>query len=115
MQTKLDEQFFKIQLKWAADAFRADADVLALLERSILGASGKSAHVRLLPNGWVSSPPLIAVIDQQQTRYLFSPLPHRAGAGQRAASGPDTVAAGAGNRPHGLSDRRAEQHALHRR
>ena len=75
MQTKLDEQFFKIQLKWAADAFRADADVLALLERSILGASGKSAHVRLLPNGWVSSPPLIAVIDQQQTRYLFSPLP----------------------------------------
>ena len=58
-----------------ADAFRADADVLALLERSILGASGESAHVRLLPNGWVSSPPLIAVIDQQQTRYHFSPLP----------------------------------------
>ena len=55
--------------------FRADADVLSLLEQAILDASGESVHVRLLPNGWVSSPPLMAVIDQQQTRYLFSPLP----------------------------------------
>jgi hypothetical protein len=55
--------------------FRADSDVLALLEQAILDASGKSVHVRLLPNGWVSSPPLMAVIDAVQTRYLFSPLP----------------------------------------
>jgi len=55
--------------------FRADADVLSLLEQAILDASGESVHVRLVPNGWVSSPPLMAVIDQQQTRYLFSPLP----------------------------------------
>ena len=55
--------------------FRADADVLTLLEQAILDASGESVHVRLLPNGWVSSPPLMAVIDQQQTRYLFSPAP----------------------------------------
>jgi hypothetical protein len=55
--------------------FRADADVLSLLEQAILDASGESVHVRLLPNGRVSSPPLMAVIDQQQTRYLFSPLP----------------------------------------
>jgi hypothetical protein len=55
--------------------FRADTDVLTLLEQAILDASGESVHVRLVPNGWVSSPPLMAVIDQQQTRYLFSPLP----------------------------------------
>ena len=34
--------------------FRADADVLSLLEQAILDASGESVHVRLLPNGWVS-------------------------------------------------------------
>jgi hypothetical protein len=55
--------------------FRADADVLGLLEQAILDASGESVHVRLVPNGWVSSPPLMAVIDAEQTRYLFSPLP----------------------------------------
>jgi hypothetical protein len=55
--------------------FRADADVLSLLEQAILDASGESVHVRLLPNGWVSSPPLMAVIAADQTRYLFSPLP----------------------------------------
>jgi hypothetical protein len=55
--------------------FRADADVLALLEQAILDASGESVHVRLVPNGWVTSPPLMAVIDAVQTRYLFSPLP----------------------------------------
>ena len=49
--------------------------MLTLLEQAILDASGESVHVRLVPNGWVSSPPLMAVIDQQQTRYLFSPLP----------------------------------------
>ncbi len=56
-------------------AFRADSDVLALLEQVILDASGESVQVRLLPNGWLSSPPLLAVVDQTQTRYLFSPLP----------------------------------------
>jgi hypothetical protein len=55
--------------------FRADADMLSLLDQAILDASGESVHVRLVPNGWVSSPPLMAVIDQEQTRYLFSPLP----------------------------------------
>jgi hypothetical protein len=55
--------------------FRADADVLSLLEQAILDASGESVHARLLPNGWISSPPLMAVIDQEQTHYLFSPLP----------------------------------------
>ena len=44
--------------------FRADSDVLALLEQAILDASGESVHVRLLPNGWLSSPPLMAVVDQ---------------------------------------------------
>jgi hypothetical protein len=58
--------------------FRADSDVLTLLEQAIVDASGESVHVRLLPNGWLSSPPLMAVIDQQQTRYLFSPLPSAA-------------------------------------
>ena len=69
--------------------FRADADVLSLLEQAILDASGESVHVRLLSNGWVSSPPLMAVIDADQTRYLFSPLP------------PDQVRASA--RRHGLT------------
>jgi hypothetical protein len=55
--------------------FRADTDGLTLLEQAILDASVESVHVRLLPNGWVSLPPLMAVIDQEQTRYLFSPLP----------------------------------------
>jgi hypothetical protein len=31
--------------------FRADADVLTLLEQAILDASGESVHVRLVPNG----------------------------------------------------------------
>jgi len=56
-------------------AFRADADVLSLLEQAILDASGESVHVRLLPNGWLVSPPMMAVMDQQQTRYIFSPTP----------------------------------------
>ena len=56
-------------------AFRADSDVLALLEQASLDASGESVHLRLLPNGWLSSPPLLAVVDQNQTRYIFSPLP----------------------------------------
>jgi hypothetical protein len=55
--------------------FRADSDVLSLLEQAILDASGESVHVRLVPNGWVSSPPLMAVIAADQTRYLFSLLP----------------------------------------
>jgi hypothetical protein len=53
--------------------FRADSDVLTLLEQAILDTSGESVHVRLLPNGWLSSPPLLAVVDAEQTRYLFSP------------------------------------------
>jgi hypothetical protein len=53
--------------------FRADSDVLTLLEQAILDASGENVHVRLLPNGWLSSPPLLAVVDAEQTRYLFSP------------------------------------------
>jgi hypothetical protein len=53
--------------------FRADSDVLTLLEQAILDASGESVHVRLLPNGWLSSPPLLAVVDTEQVRYLFSP------------------------------------------
>jgi len=56
-------------------AFRTDSDVLALLEQASLDASGESVHLRLLPNGWLSSPPLLAVVDQNQTRYIFSPLP----------------------------------------
>ena len=55
--------------------FRADSDVLSLLEQAILDASGESVHVRLLPNGWLSSPPMLAVIDAEGTRYLFSPAP----------------------------------------
>ena len=55
--------------------FRADSDVLGLLEQAILDASGESVHVRLLPNGWLSSPPMLAVVDAEGTRYLFSPLP----------------------------------------
>jgi hypothetical protein len=55
--------------------FRADSDVLTLLEQAILDASGENIHVRFLPNGWVSSPPLLAVVDAEQTRYLFSPMP----------------------------------------
>jgi hypothetical protein len=47
-----------------------------LLEQAILDASGKSVHVRLLPNGWLSSPPLLAVVDAEGTRYIFSPTPH---------------------------------------
>jgi hypothetical protein len=53
--------------------FRADSDVLTLLEQAILDASGECVHVRLLPNGWLSSPSLLAVVDAEQTRYLFSP------------------------------------------
>lgn len=56
-------------------AFRADSEVLALLEQAILDASGESVRLRLLPNGWLSSPPLLAVVDHDQRRYLFSPLP----------------------------------------
>jgi hypothetical protein len=53
--------------------FRADSDVLTLLEQAILDASGESVHMRLLPNGWLSSPPLLAVVDAEGTRYIFSP------------------------------------------
>lgn len=56
-------------------AFRADSDVLSLLEQAILDASGESVHVRLLQNGWVSSPPMLAVVNAEQTRYIFSPTP----------------------------------------
>ncbi len=55
--------------------FRADSDVLSLLEQAILDTSGESVHVRLLPNGWLSSPPMLAVVDAEQTRYIFSPTP----------------------------------------
>lgn len=56
-------------------AFRADSDVLVLLEQAILDATGESVHLRLLPNGWLSSPPLLVVVDETRARYLFSPLP----------------------------------------
>ncbi len=56
-------------------AFRADTDVLSLLEQAILDASGETVHVRLLPNGWLASPPMMAVVDAEQTRYIFSPTP----------------------------------------
>ena len=49
--------------------------MLVLLEQAILDATGESVHLRLLPNGWLSSPPLLAVVDETRRRYLFSPLP----------------------------------------
>ncbi len=55
--------------------FRADSDVLTLLEQAILDATSEIVRVRLLPHGWLASPPLMAVIDQAQTRYIFSPTP----------------------------------------
>lgn len=55
--------------------FRADADMLSLLEQAILDASGESVQLRLLPNGWLAAPPMMAVVDADQTRYIFSPLP----------------------------------------
>ena len=55
--------------------FRADSDVLSLLEQAILDATGENVRVHLLPHGWLASPPLMAVVDQDQTRYIFSPTP----------------------------------------
>ena len=56
-------------------AFRVDSEVLALLEQAILDATGESVRLRFVPNGWLSSPPLLAVVDETRGRYLFSPLP----------------------------------------
>ncbi len=55
--------------------FRADSDVLSLLEQAILDATGENVRVHLLPHGWLASPPLMAVVDADQTRYIFSPTP----------------------------------------
>ncbi len=55
--------------------FRADSDVLSLLEQAILDATSEIVSVHLLPHGWLASPPLMAVIDQEQARYIFSPTP----------------------------------------
>ncbi len=54
--------------------FRSDADVIALLSQTILDATGASVPVRLLADGLLLSPPLLAVTDPDQTRYLFSPV-----------------------------------------
>ncbi len=56
-------------------AFRVDSEVLALLEQAILDATGESVRLRFVPNGWLASPPLLAVVDETRVRYLFSPLP----------------------------------------
>jgi hypothetical protein len=53
---------------------RSDTDVLALLAQTILDATGASVPVRLLANGLLLSPPLLAVTGPDQTRYLFSPV-----------------------------------------
>ena len=53
---------------------RSDSEVIALLSQTILDATGASVPVRLLTDGLLLSPPLLAVTGPDQTRYLFSPL-----------------------------------------
>lgn len=53
---------------------RSDSEVIALLAQTILDATGASVPVRLLADGLLFAPPLLAVTAPDHTRYIFSPV-----------------------------------------